>query len=333
MKNDGPKLRLGVVGVGTMGQHHVRVLAQSPGVVLAGLYDPDADRAEEICRRHDCRSARSLDELLDRSDAVTIAAPTSLHAEIGEKCLKRGLHVLMEKPLAHSAEAGEPLVDLARKAGVVLMVGHIERYNPAIVKMFEMLGSKQEPIISMDFRRLAPFDGSRCLDVDVLHDLLIHDVDLALELADSPVARVSATGRPVFSGQNDVAHTLVEFENGTVAVFWTAKCSPKKMRTITVATRSRLITADTLDRSLTVCFAEQLPVMEDGICFMSDIKSADIPVSDEEPLRNEIQDFLRSVEQGSQPVVSGERALRCLRLLETVAECLRRPGSPAKKDG
>lgn len=322
-----------MIGVGTMGQHHVRVIAQSPGAVLTGLYDPDASRAEEICRRHDCRPARSLEELLDMSDAVTIAAPTSMHAEIGEKCLRRGLHVLMEKPLAHSAEAGEFLVGLARREGVVLMVGHIERYNPAIVKMFEILQTKKEPIISMDFRRLAPFDGSRCLDVDVLHDLLIHDVDLALELADSPVARVSATGRPVFSGQSDFAHTLVEFENGAVAAFWTAKCSPKKMRTITVATRSRLLTADTLDRSLTVCFAEQLPVLENGICFMSDIKNADIPVSDEEPLRNEIQDFLRSVEEGSQPVVSGERALRCLRVLEMVSECLHRPASPAKKDG
>jgi len=306
-----------------MGQHHVRVVSQTPEVILAGFHDPDTSRAEEICSRHGCRAFTTLAELLDRSDAVAVAAPTSLHSEIGEQCLKRGLHVLMEKPLAHNAAAAARLVDVAREAGKVLMVGHIERYNPAIGKLFEVLASETDEIISMDFRRLAPFDGSRCLDVDVLHDLLIHDIDLALEIANSPISRVSATGRPVFSRQLDVAHTRIEFANGSIAVFWTAKCSPKKMRTITVATNRRYISADTLNRTLTVDRADKIPSAEDGTCFMADIRAEAIPVPDEEPLRRELRAFFQAVREGAAPLVDGHRGLQGLEALELVSRSIK----------
>jgi len=311
------------VGVGAMGQHHVRIVSETPDVILAGLHDPDPGRAEEICRRHGCKSFTTLEELLDGSNAVAVAAPTSLHSEIGEQCLKRGIHVLMEKPLAHSPAAAARLVDLAREADAVLMVGHIERYNPAIGKLFEVLTAEEDEIISMDFRRLAPFDGSRCLDVDVLHDLLIHDIDLALEIANSPISKVSATGRQVFSQQLDVAHTRIEFQNGSVAVFWTAKCSPKKMRTITVATNRRYISADTLNRTLTVDRADKIPSAEDGTCFMADIRAEEIPVPDEEPLRRELEAFFRAVREGASPLVDGLRGLQGLEALELVARSIR----------
>ena len=228
MKSIGNSLRVGVIGVGTMGQHHVRILSQSADVTLAGFYDANPDRSDEICRRHGCRCFGSVEETLDNVDALTVAAPTSLHAEIGEQCLKRGVHLLMEKPLTHSVESAARLLAISRESGVVLMVGHVERYNPAVGTLMELLRSKPEEIISIDARRLTPFDGSRCMDVDVLFDLLIHDMDLALEIADSDIAHVSASGRPVFSEQTDVAHTRIEFRNRAVAVFWTAKCSPQK---------------------------------------------------------------------------------------------------------
>jgi predicted dehydrogenase len=131
-----------------MGQHHVRIISQTSDVVLAGFYDPDPLRAQEICDRHGCECFATLEELLDRSDAVTVAAPTSMHFKIGEECLNRGIHVLMEKPLAHELEAAARLVDLSQKTGLVLMVGHVERYNPAVGKLMELLRGDPEEIIN-----------------------------------------------------------------------------------------------------------------------------------------------------------------------------------------
>lgn len=315
-------LRIGVVGVGTMGQHHVRIVSSTPGVSLAGLYDPDIARAAEICSRHGCASFADLDALLDRCDAVCIASPTITHLELGKKCLERKLHVLMEKPLAHDPASGAELVNLAAKAGVVLMVGHVERYNPAVIKLMETLKEAREEIISVDCRRLMPFDGSRCIDADVLYDLMIHDVDLAMDIADSPVLNVTASGRPVFSDKTDVAHARIEFANRAVAVFWTGKCSPKKVRTITVTTPRRFLVADTLDKTLMMHTARQLPAMDDGICLMGDIRAEQITVPDDEPLRRELEDFFRAVRDQAEPIVHGQRALAAMQTLDLLAKSI-----------
>lgn len=313
-----------------MGQHHVRILSQTAGVKFSGLYDPDPERAEELCRRHGCTSFETLEEILDNVDALTVAAPTTLHAYIGAQCLERGIHLLMEKPLAHDVESAGRLLSLSRDSGALLMVGHVERYNPAIGKLMEIVRSVPEGIISIDARRLAPFDGSRCLDVDVLYDLLIHDIDLALEIADSDIERVSATGRPVFSAQNDVAHTTIEFKSGAVAVFWTAKCSPRKVRSITVTTPSRYLVADTLSRSLTVYTAEQVPTQGLEVCLMGDVRCEQIAVPDEEPLRRELDDFIRAIREGSSPIVDGERALKAMKALDLVAQAIAGTACPRR---
>ncbi len=313
-----------MIGVGTMGQHHVRVVSQSAGVTLAGFYDVDPARADEICLRHGCRCFDSLDELIDNADAVTVAAPTSLHAEIGQKCLVRGIHLLMEKPLAHDLEAAARLVELSRTTGAVLMVGHIERYNPAVGTLIELLNSRREEVISIDARRLAPFDGTRCMDADVLHDLMIHDVDLALEIADSPIVRVSASGRSVFSDRTDVAHARIEFENHATAVFWTARCSPRRMRSFTVTTPSRYIAADTVARSVTVFSAEEIPSLEHGLCTMGEIRREEISAPDDEPLRRELEDFFRAIRLGTSPLVDGDRAVRAMKALDLIARAIER---------
>lgn len=327
MNSNGKHLRVGVVGVGTMGRHHVRLVDQSPGVKLAGFYDPDPARADEICHLYGCACFNTLDELMDRADALTVAAPTSLHVEIGERCLARGLHLLMEKPLAHDLKGAARLVELARKAEVVLMVGHVERYNSAVARLIDMLRDVPEAIISIDARRLAPFDGSRCMDVDVLHDLLIHDIDLALEIADSTIRSVTATGRPVFSNRLDVAHVRIEFQNNATAVFWTGKCSPRKVRSLTVTTPTRQFLADTLAQSLTMYSAEQIPAMTDGVCFMGNLREETIAIPDEEPLRREFDDFFSSVLQGTKPIVNGDRALRAMKALELVGRSITAGGA------
>lgn len=322
MVTEAHHLKFGVVGVGAMGQHHVRIAGELPGVELVGLFDTDELRCEEICRRYGCRCFDRLEELLDRVDALSVAAPTSLHAEIGVKCLERGAHLLMEKPLAHNVQEAERLVKMAEEGGAVLAVGHVERHNPAVEAMMKLLREEPEDIISIDVRRLMPFDGSRCMDVDVLYDLLIHDVDLALEIASSPIARVSASGRPVFSHQTDVAHTRIELQNGATAVFWTAKCTPQKVRSITVATPTRFLVADTLHKTLTVHTARQIPATTAQTCLMGEISTKDFPVPDVEPLRREIEDFVRACREGAPPLVDGARALKALKALAMVSRSL-----------
>ena len=291
-----------------------------------GFHDPDPSRSAEICQRHGCECFDTVEELLGQAEAVSVAAPTSLHLEIGENCLERGIHVLMEKPLADSLDAAERLVDVARKAGVVLAVGHIEAHNPAVAAMMEMLEREPEEIVSIDARRLAPFDGSRCLDVDVLYDLLVHDMDLALQIANSQIKRVSAAGRSVFSKQTDVAHVRIEFKNGAIAVFWTGKCSPKKVRSLTVTTPRRFMVADTLSPSLTIYTADQLPAMADGVCLMGAIRCQEVPLPKEEPLRREFENFISAIRGGTHPLVDGDRALKALQALELVAKSIRENG-------
>lgn len=319
METKKTNIRMGVIGVGVMGRHHVRLLSQSHGVELMGLFDVDSARANSIAIEYGCRSFSSINDLLNHIEAVIVAAPTTLHWDIGKVCLGRGIHTLIEKPLAHSLFCAERMVEIARTTGAILMVGHVERYNPAVGQLIEMLKDQPEKVISIDVRRLTPFDGTRCLDVDVLQDLLIHDIDLALEIADSPVLSVSARGGSVFSNHTDFAHTQVLFENGTVAVFWTAKCSPRKMRLITVTTPSRYFEADTLTGCLTVYRAEDLPHLESGQCRMGNIRCEEIEMADEEPLRREIDDFIRALTEKTRPTVDGERAVRSMRVLELIS--------------
>jgi len=320
--NNAKDLRIGIVGVGTMGRHHVRLASQTPGVTLVGLHDADESRGRQMAIDFGCVAFATLEELIAKVDAVSVAAPTGLHLEIGEKCLAAGKHLLMEKPLADCTASAERLVELANRAGVVLMVGHVERYNPAIGAMIDVLRDPAEEIVFIDTRRLAPFDGTRCLDVDVLYDLLIHDLDLVLEIADSPIKRVTATGRPVFSDRTDVVHASIEFENGVCATLWAGKCFPVKVRTITVTTRSRYIQADTLTCKLTVNTAETLPAMDEGVCFMGDINVQTPPILAAEPLRVEFDDFVGAIRQGRAPVVDGERALKDLKALDLIAQAL-----------
>ncbi|MCA1961916.1 MAG: Gfo/Idh/MocA family oxidoreductase [Desulfomonile sp.] len=315
-------LRVGVVGVGTMGRHHVRLASQTPGVTLVGLHDVDESRGRQMASDFGCIAFSTLEELISHVDAVTVAAPTRLHLPIGEKCLAAGKHLLMEKPLADCTAGAARLVDLADRAGVVLMVGHVERYNPAVAAMIDVLRAPAEEIVFIDTRRLAPFDGTRCLDVDVLYDLLIHDLDLVLEIANSPIRRVSATGQPVFSDRTDVVQASIEFENRVCARLWAGKCFPVKVRTITVTTRSRYIEADTLACTLTVNTAETLPAMDEGVCFMGDINVQRPPVPAVEPLRMEFDDFVGAIRQLRVPVVDGARALKDLKALDLIAEVL-----------
>ncbi len=325
MKSPRTNIQVGVVGVGSMGQHHARVWSKMPRVDFVGVHDPDKERAAEICGRFGGRAFAKLEDMLDYVEAVTIAAPTTLHAELAAKCLEKDCHVLVEKPLAHSVRSAEELVEEAKARGKTLMVGHIERYNPAVQALLERLACVAEPVLAIDARRLSPFDGSRCLDVDVLHDLLVHDLDLALEIGNSDVVHISAVGRSVFSDKLDISHVRILFANETWATFTTAKCSPKKMRSLTVCTPSRLLEADMLSRSLVIHTAHELPAVGSRSCSMTDIERQNVAVEDKEPLRVELEDFVSAIVDARPPIVDGARGLKVLKALEAIAKVLRSP--------
>jgi virulence factor len=324
MQNQTSKLRIGVIGAGSMGRHHVRVLSELEGITFTGFFDPDTERANELCSRHRCAAYPSPEDLLKKSEAICIAAPTSLHFEIGMKCLKRGIHVLMEKPLAESVDKARKLVAEAEKRNLVLSVGHIERFNPATIKFFEIYNAGDEPAVSIEARRLSPFDGSRCMDVDVLHDLMIHDIDIVLEAANSEPKRIFAVGHPIFSDRTDVAHAIIDFEKGCSASLWTAKCSPKKLRRTRIITRNSLFELDTLNKTLSVHRAATIPIGSGDACMMTDISVEQIDCAGEEPLRNEIIDFIEAVCAIRTPVVDGHRALRSLKILAGVEKSIRK---------
>jgi predicted dehydrogenase len=312
------------LGVGSMGRNHVRILSGMEDCELVGIHDVNEARAKEICNLYGCKGFEDLDLLLDQVQSVVVATPTSCHGHLGEKCLDLGIHVLMEKPLASSIVEAERMVRLAQRNNLVLMAGHVERYNPAVDLMIELIKKNKEPVVSIEARRMNPFDGSRCLDVDVLYDLLIHDLDITLELADSTIHHMCCVGQKVYSNLVDDAHCLLQFKNGVTAVFWTSKCSPRKIREINVTTRTRFYQANTINRSLTVHAARDVDSGGEGVCLMNDITVEEILKTDEEPLKAEIMDFLASVKNGDSPTTNGQRALESLIILDQISRNLNR---------
>ena len=220
------RLRIGVVGVGVMGSNHARVLADMAGVTLVGVADPDRKQREMVAGALGCAAFPHVEDLLAEGvDALTIAAPTHLHLELAVACIKHGAHVLVEKPIAPSVAEGRAIIAAARHAGVSLMVGHVERFNPAVIAV--------EPIVNrplfFEVHRLGVFTP-RSLDVEVIYDLMIHDLDILLALVKEPVTEVKAVGIPVLTDKVDIAHARLEFAGGAVANVTSSRVSTERVR-------------------------------------------------------------------------------------------------------
>src|SRR5215471_13162259 len=303
------QLRLGVVGIGVMGSNHARVLAEFPGVKLAVVADPDPAQTEFVGGALGCPTVRDVHELLDRGvDAVSIAAPTHLHREIALTCIKRGVHVMVEKPIASSVEEGRDIIAAARTAGVVLMVGHVERFNPAVQAIKDAL--RGEDILSIAITRVGPFPP-RMSNVGVVIDLAVHDIDLIRWFTDSEIVEVQPQLSSAVAEREDIALLQFRTASGVLAHINTNWLTPFKARDVQVATRRKYVMADLLTRQVTECFGFQ----PDGAYSMRHL-----PVGHAEPLRAEIAAFVAAVRSGTAPAVSGEEgvasleiAMRCLR--------------------
>jgi predicted dehydrogenase len=320
-------VRIGVVGVGAWGANHARVLAEAPEAILVGCHDAAPARVAEAASRWGCRAFPDLDGLLDEAEAVTIAVPTTAHLAVALHALRRGVHVLVEKPIASSPDEAAEMERAARAAGLVLAVGHLERFNPAVEAL---LASGCSPRF-VEIHRLSPFDV-RGLDVSVVLDLMIHDLDILLRLVGAPVDRVEATGVAVLSSNIDIANARIRFSNGCVANLTASRISILKTRKIRVFEENRYTSLDYSGQSATVYRrAGDLPPPEElsPASFARLIERSELPVEKGEPLRNEILHFLRAVRGEPARIVTAAEAGEALRVAHAIlAEIGETHGAP-----
>ena len=306
--SEGQRLRVGVIGAGVMGSNHARVLAGLPGVQLVGIADPDPRSRDLVTRALGCVATEEFTQLLDFGiDAATIAAPTHLHHDIALECIGRKIHVLVEKPIATDVEEGNAIIAAARRAGVTLMVGHVERFNPAVEAIKEAI--RGEDILSIAITRVGPFPP-RMSNVGVVIDLAVHDIDLIRWFTDSEIIEVQPQLSSAVAEREDIALLQFRTASGVLAHINTNWLTPFKARNVTVATRRKYVMGDLLTRQVTECFGFQ----PDGSYSMRHLS-----VGHAEPLRAELLAFLDAIRTGNKPAVTGEEgveslgiAMRCL---------------------
>jgi UDP-N-acetylglucosamine 3-dehydrogenase len=308
-------LRVGVIGAGVMGSNHARVLAGLPEVTLVGIVDPLAEHRTRAIALVGCRAFATLEELLAEGvDAVTIAAPTHLHHEIALACIARNIHILVEKPVASTVEEGNDIVAAARQAGVTLMVGHVERFNPAVAAIKQAISG--EDILSIGITRVGPFPP-RMSNVGVVIDLAVHDIDLIRWFTESEIVDVQPQLSSAVAEREDIALLQFRTASGVLAHINTNWLTPFKARSVTVATRGKYVMGDLLTRQVTECFGFK----PDGSYSMRHL-----PVGHDEPLRAELIAFLDAVRTGKEPAVSGNEGVASL---EIAIKCLEAPATPA----
>ncbi len=305
-------VRLAVVGVGHLGRQHARIAARTPGIALAGVHDRRPERAADVAHAEGTDVLSSREDVASRAEAVVIATPTASHAEMARFFLERDLHVLVEKPMTASLADADELVALARSRGRILEVGHVERYNPAVEAALARLES---PIFIEGHRLAAPTE--RSLDVDVVLDLMIHDLQIVDVLVRRPVREVRAAGMPVLTGSVDIANARLEFEGGCVANLTASRVSTEPMRKLRVFAPPLYCSIDMRARSVA---AHRL--VRDGV--RTGVVPEPIEVAATDPLGREIADFAAAVRDGRDPLVTGEIGRDALALAERVREAIDR---------
>ena len=319
-RNSPEPIRIGVIGVGNMGQHHTRVLSLLKDVELIGVSDINVERGLDTASKYRVRFFEDYHDLLEHVDAVCIAVPTRLHHSVGMTCLQAGKHVLIEKPIAASIAEAESLVNLAAESQCILQVGHIERFNPAFQELSKVL--KTEELLALEAHRMSPY-SQRANDVSVVLDLMIHDIDLLLELAGSSVVRLTASGsRASDSGYLDYVTATLGFANGIVATLTASKVTHRKIRSIAAHCKNSLTEADFLNNEILIHRQTTANYRTDygQVLYRQDGLIEKVYTSNIEPLHAELEHFVNCVRGGVQPSVGGEQALKALRLASLIEE-------------
>ncbi len=299
-------VRVAVVGVGDFGRQHVRVLRSLEEAELVGVCDTDAGRAAAVAREYQTVVLPDLDAVAERARAACVCVPTVEHARVGCALLERGLDVLVEKPIAATVEQAEALIAAAERSGRILQVGHVERFNPAVIAAQQVVVAP----LFFEVHRLGVFTP-RSLDVDVVYDLMIHDLDIVLALVDRPVEDIRAVGIPVVTDKVDIAHARLEFSGGVVANLTASRVSTEKVRKLRLFQHHEYLSVDYGRRELL-----RIRVAESGN--PPQFRFEKLPVSDEEPLRAQLRAFISAVQTRRRPVVDGHAGRRALALADRV---------------
>jgi predicted dehydrogenase len=320
-----PKIRCGVVGVGSLGQHHARIYASLPGVEFVGIFESNDTRAAEICAKFNCRRFATLEALGDACDAVSVVVPTDRHAEVALPLLARKTHLLIEKPICASLEEAEQVLAAARQHGCLVQVGHIEHFNPVMAFLEKQVDHPQY----LTAERLAPYQP-RGTEVGVVLDLMIHDIGITLALVKSPIVRIDSVGVSVLSKTEDIANARIQFENGCVANLSASRMSLKKAREVRVFQDNAYLSLNFMEqkghlvkKSDIIAYGLKMKV---GLVKAGDVSSIpvkEIPIEKGEPLALELASFVESVAQARQPKVGAALGKSALEVAITITEQIR----------
>lgn len=308
------QLRVGVIGVGRMGEQHSRIYSGFRKVDFKGIYDFDENAASRISQRYHVPVINSIDELLEQVDAVSVTTPTKPHFDLVSQCINKGVHVLVEKPITETLEQAEELTRMAEGSDLIIQVGHIERYNPTYIELKNVLENMS--VLAINFRRLSPFKGSNT-DVDVILDLMIHDLDLVLDLIQAVPDHLSASGLSVFSDQLEHVVAQLGFNAHPMVTITASRVTEQKIRAIEVTAREAYIEADLSNKSIAVhrrSSGEYLQQNHGSVKYRQESVMEKILVPMVEPLFLEIEDFINCIYEQRLPQVPARDGLNALRL-------------------
>jgi predicted dehydrogenase len=317
-------IRVGVIGAGTMGQRHCRVYSNLRHAHLAGILDTAPRVAHQVAEQYDVPCFDDIDSLLDQIDAASLAVPTPQHFDLAMHCLERGIHVLIEKPITETVDQAERLTLAAESSGLVVQVGHIERFNPTYMELKNVL--EDMSVLALNTRRLSPFKGSNT-DVDVILDLMIHDIDLMRDLVGAEPLTVDAYGLTAFSGVADHVVAHLGFAMGPMLTMTASRITEQKVRCVEVTAREAFIEGNLLNKSISVhrrTTGEYENQNHRGVKYRQESLLERIHVPIFEPLFLELQHFVDCILEGTRPMVSAKDGLEALRLATTIRDSLSR---------
>jgi predicted dehydrogenase len=301
-------VRIGVIGVGYLGQHHERIYSELENVELTAVVDIDKNKADAFAEKYGCKAYYDYKHILNEVDAVSIVTPTTTHYSIALDCIKAGKDILIEKPITMNVKEAEKLINEAEKRDCIIQVGHLERYNPAVLAASEMI---KKPLF-IESERLSPFLG-RGTDVDVTLDLMIHDIDIILSLISSPVKDIRAVGAKVLTDKIDVAKAWLAFENGCIALATVSRLSPEKLRRLKVFQKDSYISIDYQSSEIKRHFRTK-----EGISF------AVTKPENKEPLKEELKDFINCVKERRRPTVSAVEGKNALKIVLEISKIIKK---------
>ena len=319
MKPTSSSVKVGVIGIGNMGWHHARVLSLLRDADLVGVADPDESRGKLAVEQFQCEWFKDYHDLISKVDAICIAVPTLLHHKVGLDCLKAGVNVLIEKPIAATEIEAKSLINASKISNCLLQVGHIERFNPAFRELNKIV--QNEKIVVLEARRHSPH-ADRANDVSVVMDLMIHDIDLVLELVNSKIQKLAAVGGRNSDGLIDYVNATLVFNNNIIASLTASKMSHKKIRNLSVHCQNGLVETDFLNHSLQIHRKshESYTAEHGELVYRNDGYVEEVSTTSIEPLYAELEHFLKCVQGKESPEVDGEQASRALKIADFI-EC------------